>query len=139
MLIQKETRVIFLGLLAFFVVNKFLLRPFILSTTTNTPLHIFTLSVPNFVEAVVGSFVIAGIFWQIRNRLSTLPGRVSNTHLFAFATVLAGIYVVTQELKWHNLGGRNVFDPYDLWASVIGLIVAFLLLQRYSPGPSEPS
>jgi len=47
------------------------------------------------------------------------------------AVVLAAIYILSQELKFHNLGGNNVYDPYDLMASIVGLAITFVVMQRF--------
>ena len=44
---------------------------------------------------------------------------------------MATIYVISQELKFHNLGGNNVYDPYDLIASITGLIGTFVVIQIF--------
>lgn len=49
------------------------------------------------------------------------------------AVILAGIYVITQELKVHNLGGNNVFDPNDVVFSCIGLLIGYMIIIRIKP------
>ena len=49
------------------------------------------------------------------------------------ATAAAAVYVILQEFKIHNLGGENVYDPYDVVFSVIGLITAYLILHTLKP------
>ena len=39
--------------------------------------------------------------------------------------------MLTQELKFHNLGGNNVYDPWDLLFSVAGLASMGIVLGRY--------
>ena len=53
----------------------------------------------------------------------------SNIHILA--VVLASIYVISQELKFHNLGGNNIYDPNDLIASIIGLIGTFIIVEKF--------
>ena len=40
-------------------------------------------------------------------------------------------YVLSQELKLHNVGGNNVYDPNDVAASILGLVVVNLMLIRF--------
>ncbi|MEP2447184.1 MAG: hypothetical protein ABJI69_08145 [Balneola sp.] len=37
-------------------------------------------------------------------------------------------------MKFHNLGGRNVYDPNDVVASIIGLVFVFIMLNAYGIG-----
>lgn len=32
---------------------------------------------------------------------------------------------------FHNLWGNNIYDPYDLFASVIGLVLTFATIQIF--------
>jgi len=38
---------------------------------------------------------------------------------------------VTQELGVHDLGGANVVDPWDVGASLLGLVVALMCMRRW--------
>lgn len=87
----------------------------------------FMFSFPNFCEAIVGviTLTMLGLFAQQRLAwMSTLKG----IHLYLIATFLTGIYVITQELKIHNLGGENVYDPNDVLFSVVGLFFGLMLV-----------
>lgn len=44
---------------------------------------------------------------------------------------IASLYVISQELKFHSLGGNNVYDPYDIAASLIGIAATFIVIQRF--------
>lgn len=56
--------------------------------------------------------------------------RIPDLAVYLLATIIAGTYVLTQEFNLHALGGRNVYDPYDAVASLIGLVGMFLLFWR---------
>tara|TARA_R110002072_G_scaffold37556_4_gene109712 strand:+ start:5653 stop:5820 length:168 start_codon:yes stop_codon:yes gene_type:complete len=45
--------------------------------------------------------------------------------------MFAAIFVITQEMKFHNFGGKNIYDFNDVIASIIGLIVIFVMLNIY--------
>jgi hypothetical protein len=51
-----------------------------------------------------------------------------NLILYLLAVTFAGIYVITQELKIHNLGGQNIYDPNDVVFSILGLIIGFSIV-----------
>lgn len=57
--------------------------------------------------------------------------------LYILATLLAAIYVLTQEFKVHNLGGNNVFDWNDVGFSLIGLVTGYLCLRIVKPSIRE--
>lgn len=74
---------------------------------------------------VAGILILVKLYF--RPRLEGVP----NFAIYLLATLLAGTYVLTQEFKLHNLGGRNVYDPYDALASIIGIVGMLLVLVRY--------
>ncbi|MEM9598294.1 MAG: hypothetical protein AAGD06_28780 [Acidobacteriota bacterium] len=121
--IDRFRRVFVLGL-GLFVLNKFVLRPWVVERFPEGVAALVVGSLPNAVEAVLGTLILSVFGFRLR---SGWPGRFRNPSdgaLIAAATTVAGVYVVTQELKFHNLGGRNVYDPYDVAASLLGLAAA---------------
>lgn len=119
---------LFLGAFLLFVANKFYLRPWVLRLEWDGIAEIFVFSVPNFAEAIMGTIAVTGILLQARRYFQW---KVRETSLYTLATLAAGIYVVSQELKFHNLGGNNVYDPNDLMASLVGLVLTFALVNLY--------
>jgi hypothetical protein len=90
---------------------------------------IVTYSIPNLLEAIIGTLLLTGILLQIRHHFSEKFGSVKTTYIHVSAVFLAAIYVISQELNFHSLGGNNVYDPYDIVASLIGLIGTFGIIQ----------
>ncbi|TDF35098.1 hypothetical protein EYS14_22240 [Alteromonadaceae bacterium M269] len=129
---------LYIFLLLFHSFNKFLLRPYILENDLAAFLQVFTLSVPNFIEAVMGTVVITGLLNLAQQRLGILKS-AGEQAIYTLAVGLASIYVITQEFKIHNLGGRNTYDPNDVVASIIGLIFIFILLTLYGFWREEES
>lgn len=126
-----------LGIITSFVVVKFLLRPFVLEHRFPGALQVFVLSYPNFCEAIVGS--IAVHFVLLLAKRSFLPKQsISSNWINALSITLTAAYVISQELKIHNLGGENVYDPYDVLFSVFGLIVASIILFKIRAETSPP-
>lgn len=118
-----------------FMLVKFGLRPLVLKNEIGGVVEIFVLSYPNFCEAIAGTFVITAILLRlnvIRKKRVTKP-IVSKQAIYLIATILAAIYVLLQEFKIHNLGGKNTYDPYDVLFSVVGLVSAYLLLFWFKP------
>ncbi len=109
-----------------FVVNKLLLRPWITEMEIQGFVVLFSYSLPNFIEAIMGSFIVTGFLTYYGNSWFR-----SKTLLELTGVAVAGIYVVTQELKIHNLGGNNVYDPYDLFASILGLVFSYVIISRF--------
>ena len=128
--IKNHLRLLFIGNFALFVLNKTVIRPWVWSHDLPEALNIFVGSYPNFAEAVLGLIILTGIFAEIHRHffdfVENQPALA--TRLLAF--VFGGIYVITQELKMHNLGGNNIYDPHDLMASIIGLSFTFAFIHQ---------
>lgn len=122
---------LYLAVVVVFLINKFALRPFVLAHDFPVWAQVFVLSVPNTCEAVIGTLNLAGILLAAKRYLPPRLASVSDAALGVLATGLAAGYVLPQELKLHNLGGRNVYDPFDLIASIVGLVVIGLVVVRW--------
>lgn len=94
-------------------------------------LQVATYSIPNFIEAIIGTLIVTGILFQVRLHFNQKLGFIKDVQVKLLAVGIASIYVITQELKFHHLGGDNVYDPYDLIASVLGLILTFAIIQIF--------
>lgn len=130
--IRKNTRVILL-VVVLFIANKLYLRPLVLASDTVAWLEVLVLSVPNFFEAICGSLMLMNLGLMAKR----YDARIQKSWLLLSVMTVATVYVVTQELKWHNLGGRNVYDPFDLLFSGIGLVAAALWLYANSSKRKE--
>jgi uncharacterized membrane protein len=129
--IRKLAWVQILTLIPFVIVK--LLRTDVLQQSPPEWIKIFFLSFPNFCEAIVGTMTLTMIALWIKYRAFKAPLSIKNSHLYLLVVLLAGIYVITQELRIHNLGGNNVYDPYDILFSIIGLFVSFGILNYLKP------
>ncbi|MEM8487656.1 MAG: hypothetical protein AAF564_19045 [Bacteroidota bacterium] len=116
-----------------FVLGKMVLRPAVLKRDAPTWLDIFVLSFPNFCEAIVGAATVTGLLLMFNARFVSAKRRLSERVVYAWAIVFTGIYVILQEFKVHNLGGANIYDPYDILFSLIGLVVAWFIINRLRP------
>ena len=114
-----------------FILNKLYLRPWILENELSGFVLILTYSIPNLLEAIIGTLILTGILLQIRQSFNEKMGTIKDINIRILAVVMATIYVISQELKFHNLGGNNVYDPYDLIASITGLIGTFVVIQIF--------
>ena len=114
-----------------FAVLKYI-RPVVVRNTSSEILKITLFSLPNFFEAVIGTLTLSGLGLLINDRLN-IKHQLSEKSIYIIAVILAGIYVSTQELKIHNLGGNNVFDINDLLFSFIGLAVGYCIVIRIKP------
>ncbi|MRX28169.1 hypothetical protein [Kangiella sp. HZ709] len=110
-----------------FVFSKWL-RPDVLSTEGYVLFKLFLLSFPNLVEGIIGvlTLTVIGIYLK---KYTKITYRVT----YLLAITLATIYVTTQELKFHNLGGNNVYDPNDLIFSAVGILVGAFIIFRLKP------
>ena len=108
---------------------KFLIRPIVIADESTGIIKIFALSYPNFCEAIVGSIVITFMLLILNGKFK----KIKEKYIPLISILIAGIYVLLQEFKIHNIGGTNVYDPYDVIFSIMGLIVAFCLLTYIEP------
>ena len=74
---------------------------------------------------------LTGIIMAIRHNASGSMARLKDASIYLMATALAAIYVITQEVKLHSIGGTNVYDPYDVAASIIGLLFINLIFFKF--------
>lgn len=116
-----------------FVICKAWLRPFVLDRDFNIVFDIIVLSLPNFFEGIVGVLTITIVGLYLHNRFFKKERKFKPTSIYLIATLLAAIFVLTQEFKIHNLGGNNVYDPYDVVFSLIGLSVGYVLTLKIRP------
>ncbi len=131
LLIKRTIRLIFLIAFFSFFLNKFALRPWILAQESPQFLKIIVWSLPNFIEAIFGGIIITGLLFLLQMKIPSFLNQLRDKDIYLLAILLAGIYVLTQEVKWHNLGGRNVYDPNDFIASILGLLFIFGVFCKY--------
>ena len=129
--IKKYVRYLFGFAILIFVLNKLYLRPWILENEFSGIILILTNSVPNLLEAIIATLILTGILLQIRQYFNDKMGTIKEINFRILTVFIASIYVLSQELKFHNLGGNNVYDPYDLIASITGLIGTFIVIQIF--------
>lgn len=129
--IKGYVRYLFSLLFVIFVLNKLYLRPWVLERQNSGFTVMLVHSLPNFIEAIMGTLIVAGLALHLRLRFNKQLGGLNDALLYLMATLVAGCYVLAQEFKLHNLGGNNTYDPYDLLASVVGLVVINLMMNRY--------
>jgi len=128
--IRKLIRIQFVVIFLFMVLKAS--RKSIINSFDNEYLTIFLYSFPNFAEAIVGTFVVCGIMLYSKTKVKFLFHLPSNA-TYLVATLFAAVYVILQEMKIHNLGGENIYDPYDIAFSIIGLFTAYLILLFIKP------
>jgi hypothetical protein len=119
-------------LITLFIILK-RIRPTILGNNPLEWIKIALLSLPNFFEAVIGPLILTGIGLYANTRMLSKKRQVKPNMLYVVATTLSGIYVITQELKIHNLGGNNVCDKNDVLFSIAGLLIGYLILISIKP------
>lgn len=135
-MVKAYVRYVFLFIFLAFVVNKTLFRPWVLENDSSEFLKILVLSFPNFAEAILGTLLLTTILMVVNQQLG-VKLKIENIQWVAFG--LASFYVITQELKFHNLGGQNVYDPYDLAASIIGLILTITIIRLFGYSENKVS
>jgi len=114
-----------------FIINKFIFRPWAIENEFSPVWLIIAFSIPNLIEAVAGTLLLTGILFQLREFFFKQMGKLKDAHLYLMATGISSLYVVSQELKFHNLGGQNTYDIYDLFASFAGLILTYIIITTF--------
>lgn len=77
---KKYIRYVFGVAILVFILNKFYLRPWILSHYVSDLLTMFTLSVPNLIEAIIGTLILTGILFQLRHYFKDKLGAFEDIH-----------------------------------------------------------
>lgn len=129
--IKKYIRYLFGIAILIFLFNKLYIRPWVLENETHQLFLLFTYSVPNLIEAIIGTLLVTGILLQIRQHFNMKFGLIKPSYVHLLAVSIVAVYVISQELKIHNIGGNNVYDPNDLIASILGLILSFGIIEMF--------
>lgn len=114
--------------LGLFFILKLWFRPWIREQEGFELLKIISNSFPNFVEAYVGVFTISALLMLSKSKGFRWTLALKDRTIYLIATLFSAFFVITQEMKIHNLGGENIYDFNDIVASVIGLIFIFVML-----------
>lgn len=129
--ISKLVRIQILFIVLFILFKA--IRPAVLKSNSPEWIKISLLSLPNFFEAVIGTLILTAIGLYLNFKLFHKKKQINRKIIYVIAPVLGGIYVITQELKIHNLGGKNIYDRNDIIFSVIGLIIGYLIVIWLKP------
>lgn len=129
--IQKLVRIQLFATLVFIITKA--IRSNILERNPPVFIKITFLSLPNFFEGFIGSITLTGIFLFVNYTWISKDKRLQNKTLYRIAIIISTVYVITQEFKIHNLGGKNIYDPYDVLFSIIGLALGYRLIQKWQP------
>ncbi len=128
MRIKKYLRYLFGIAFVVFVLNKFFIRPWVIENELPEIFKIIVFSIPNLSEAIMGTICVTMIAFRLRRYFKK---DIKDTIIYLISVSISSIYVISQELKFHNLGGNNIYDPYDIIASLIGLVMTFGMIQSY--------
>lgn len=122
---------LYLAVFIIFIINKLGMRSYVLEHEFPNFAKTIVLSLPNMCEAILGMNMVAGLLLATKLHFSSYFEWVSNRLVYLLAMLLTGTYVLTQEYELHNLGGNNVYDPYDVAASIIGLLGMVIVFSRF--------
>lgn len=131
MVLRNYVRLVFVSCFVVFIINRFAVRPWILTTHYSRAVFSIAYSLPNFIEAIMGAILITAVLFVCRQRFANRLSKLTDLTLYLTATMLTATYVLSQEFKLHNIGGNNVYDPNDVIASILGLVVVSLMLIRF--------
>lgn len=99
MRLRSHIRIIFWSAFLLFIFNKLLVRPWIIETNVQGLIPIISFSIPIFIEAVMGVLILTEFLTYYGSHLFR-----NSTVLQITSVSLAGVYVINQEFKIHNLG-----------------------------------
>jgi hypothetical protein len=117
-----------------FLLLKTLIRPWVRENNAPDFIQNITFSFPNYVEAYLGTFTIATFFLIGKIKDYSFFRNLGNHAIYLLSISLAAIYVITQEMNVHSLGGNNIYDFNDIIASIIGLVVIYIMLKLFGTG-----
>lgn len=128
-MVKAHIRIIFLFSFFIFIINKVYIRKLVVQDKLPKSIEILSYSIPNFLEAVMGTSLLVVILLILKRRMTYLE-KVKDLTVILTAIALSSVFVITQELKYHNIGGRNVYDSNDLIASILGLLfIAYVIVK----------
>ena len=108
---------------ASFLCHRHVLRPWVLERFEIGLFVIVVNSFPNFLEGIIGSISLGSLGLWYRNRNGNWKPDKETPTFFNRVTLIAGAYVISQELNWYTITRENTFDPYDVVASILGLFL----------------
>ena len=108
---------------ASFLLHRYFFRPWVLDNIETGFLVIVANSYPNFLEGVIGTIILGGLGLWYKNRNGNWSSEHETPAFFNWVTIVAAAYVITQELNWYAITRENISDPYDIVASILGLVL----------------
>ena len=114
-----------------FLANHHIVRPWVLHSVDGGPAVVIVNSLPNFIEAIIGTIDIAIALALLARASSWFRHRVKGNMQYVIATAIAGVFVVLSELNVISIRGPNVSDPNDIVASILGLLTVLAVLVRF--------
>jgi hypothetical protein len=114
-----------------YLLTRHLIRPMVIEDNISSPFMVIINSLPNFVEAIVGTVLLTGMLFSLREYSNLAIFKMEDSKLFLAVFIIALIYTVLQELNWLNHRTDNVVDPFDFIASLTGLIIMNRLLNQF--------
>ena len=90
MVVKPHVRILFLGAIVVFVLNKFVVRPWVLKAGLPAFFDVLVNSLPNLSEAIIGTLLLTGIGLRLRARLSGRLSDLPDTVVYLLAILVAG-------------------------------------------------
>ena len=120
-----------LTIIPIFIFFKYI-RPNVLENTSSEFFKIAVLSLPNFFEAIIGTLTLTGVILLINDQLNK-KHQIRPRIIYIIAVVLAGVFVISQELNIINIRTKTTIDPNDVIFSVIGLFIGYSIIAFIQP------
>ncbi len=133
LVLRGKTWVMYWIVMAVFILIKGVFRPHYKDSSSEI-VQLILFSFPNFAEAYIGTFTISAILVIGRIKGFSMLKSLKDRTIYYISVTLAAIYVISQELNLHSIGGENITDINDIISSVLGLSFVFIMLNTFGTG-----
>ena len=128
--IDSKVWIVIVGSIVLFLLHRHFVRGWVLQRCHVRLAIIIVNSFPNFIEAIFGTINVAAIAACIAIRRNGPAQYHESAASFNWISTITAAFVVTQELNWFSVTRLNVYDPYDVVASILGLVLINRILVR---------
>ena len=114
-----------------FIFFKYI-RPDVLKSEAPNFFKMMLLSLPNFFEAIIGTLTLTVVILLVNDKLNERH-QIRLKIVYFIAVVLAGVYVILQELNIINIRTNTTMDLNDVLFSIIGLVIGYSIIVFVQP------
>jgi len=109
------------------------LRPDLAQAFPGVTFEVILYSFLNFAEGLVGFLCLAMLLTMASHEGGTASRLLTLPRVCVLAFLGAGSYVVSLEVGLHNPGGDQIYDLYDVYFSIAGVVTGLVAFLRQKP------